>query len=177
MEPKSKTEKLIEDLRKTPIFRQVIPMEAQIGWPLPVRREYKVYVTFIFFGAKNQGQGETILFPPFAKMTLDWSNQTPVEYTDFRFENPWKDAKKEGQIGTFPHRAIASLKVEEYLKKRRELLEMYDEMLFKLSQRQSLSSEWNNRFSQLLRLLLEPSLEPYYRVLAPKFFDRFLPQN
>ena len=37
------------------------------------------------------------------------------------------------------------------------------------------TDEWTARFESLLRLLMEPSLEPYYRALAPKFFNRFLP--
>ncbi|MBE9224111.1 hypothetical protein IQ264_01310 [Phormidium sp. LEGE 05292] len=175
MERTRKIERLIEDIRKTPIFRQLIPMEAQIGWPIPLRRESKVYVTLVFFGANSRSKGETVLFPPFAKITLDWSNQIPVEYVNLRFQNPWKEGNWEAEVGIFPHSAIAQITVAEYQKKRQELLAMYDEMLDKLAQGGSFLPDWKTRFKELLRLLMEPPLEPYYRAIDAKFFDHFLP--
>ena len=38
-----------------------------------------------------------------------------------------------------------------------------------------LPASWADDFSSLLRKLVEPGLEPYYRKLGPGFFDRFLP--
>ena len=54
---------------------------------------------------------------------------------------------------------------------------MYDEMLENLGQNLPFNPAWCEQFSEYLRLLIEPSLEPYYRVLEKKFFGRFLPQN
>lgn len=172
-----KMEQLMLDIRKTPLFRQLIPMEAQIGWPIPLRREGKVYVTLPFFGASSQSQSQTVLFPPFAKMTLEWSNQKVVEYVNFRFQNPFTEAKWEKSVGTFPHPTIAQMSVGEYQEKRHQLLTMYDAMFENLSNGLTLSPEWNGQFSKLLRTLIEPALEPYYRTLGSKFFDRFLPNQ
>ena len=121
-------------------------------------------------------QGQTLLSPPFATLTIDWSNQIPVEYVNLRFRNPAPELNWEGQVGTFPHPAIAQVTTREYLKKRSELLAMYDEILVGLSQNSSFSPEFDRQFSEHLRFVLEPSLEPYYRVLGSKFFERFLPQ-
>lgn len=169
----SKTEKLMEDIRKMPLFRQLLPMESAIGWPIPVRKEGKIYVIFPFYGCTPQ-KGENSLFPPFATLTINWANQVPVEYVNLRFRNPAPDLNWEGQVGTFPHPAIAQITRGEYLEKRRELLAMYDEMLDNLLQNNPFTPAWNQRFSENLRLLIEPSLEPYYRVLGEKFFERFL---
>jgi hypothetical protein len=170
-----KTEQMMISVRKMPIFRQLIPQEAGIGWPIPLRKEGKIYVTLPFYGYTSQ-KGETSLFPPFATLTLNWANLMPVEYVNLRFRNPAPNLPWEGQIGTFPHEAIAQITRGEYLEKRRELLAMYDEMLDNLSQNQPFTEEWNQRFSETLRLLIEPALEPYYRVLGEKFFERFLPR-
>jgi hypothetical protein len=171
-----KIEQLMQDIRKTPIFRQLIPMEAQIGWPIPLRREGKVYVTLPFFGSSTKTPGKTILFPPFAKMTLEWSTLLIVEYVNFRFQNPFSEVKWEQPIGTFPHPAVTNMTVEEYQAKRHELLIMYDEMLEHLLKGQNLSPDWNQKFSQILRLMMEPDLETYYQALGAKFFGRFLTQ-
>jgi len=168
-----KTEKLMQDVRKMPLFHQVIPLEAAIGWPIPLRKEGKVYVTLPFYGCTPQ-KGQTLLFPPFSTLTLNWANLMPVEYVNLRFRNPAPNLNWEGQIGTFPHEAIAQITRGEYLEKRRELLAMYDEMFVMLIEGVSFSTDWYDRFNEQLRLLIEPALEPYYRALAPKFCDRFL---
>ena len=173
----SKTEQLMKDIRKTPLFRQLIPQEAGVGWPIPLRKGGKVYVTLPFFGfAPTDQKGVTKLFPPFATITLDWSNQVPVEYVNLRFRNPAPELNWEGEVGTFPHPAVNQITVGQYQERRRELLGMYDEMLDNLSQNHPFTPEWNQQFSDNLRLLIEPALEPYYRVLGEKFFQRFLTQ-
>jgi hypothetical protein len=169
----SKTEKLLQDVRKMPLFRQLIPLEAAVGWPIPLQQQGKVYVILPFYSYFPQ-KGQSPLFPPFATLTLNWANLVPVEYVNLGFRNPAPDLKWEGQIGTFPHPAIAQMTRGQYLEKRRELLAMYDELLENLSQNNPLSPEWCTRFSKLLRLLIEPALEPYYRVLGEQFLARFL---
>jgi hypothetical protein len=175
METKSKTEELMKDIRQHPIYRQLVPMEAGVGWPIPLRKEGKVYVTLPFFGmTRTPEKGKTILSPPFAALTLSYPHQVVVEYVNLRFRNPLPELPWEGQVGTFPHPAVAQMKVSEYLEKRSELLAMYDEMLDKLAKGATFAPEWEARFKALLNLLMEPSLEPYYRALSPKFFDHFL---
>jgi hypothetical protein len=177
---------LMDEIRKTPIFRQLVPQEAGIGWPIPLRKvmgaehKKKVFVSLPFFGfARIPNSQETALYPPFALLTIDCLTQVPMEYVNLRFRNPWPEGQWEGQIGTFPHVAIAHLSVSQYLEQRNQLLSMYDELLDALVKDQALSSEWCALFSKLLRTLMEPSQEPYYRVLGQmtgsKFFETFLP--
>jgi hypothetical protein len=171
----SKTETLMKQIRKTPLFQQLIPMEAGIGWVMPLRREGKVYAIVPFFSFRSEQT--TTLFPPFATLTVDWSTLVPVEYVDFRFRSPASSLAWNQAVGSFPHPAIAQLRQSEYLEKRQALLSHYDELFEHLSQGTPFSDRWITEFSTLLRLLMEPSLEPYYRAIAPKFCDRFLPSH
>ena len=171
----SRLEGLMKEVRKMSFYRQLIPQEAGIGWAMPLRKEGKVYVTLPFFGFSPTAEaGNTQLFPPFAIATFDWSNRVPVEYVNLRFRNPAPELNWTEQVGTFPHRAIAQITVEEYRQLRQELLGMYDVMFDLLGQKSPLSPEWSQRFAELLNLLIEPELKPYYRALNPKFFNRFL---
>jgi hypothetical protein len=43
-----------------------------------------------------------------------------------------------------------------------------------LSAGTAIPDETSKEFARLLQLLMEPSLEPYYRALAQRFFARFL---
>lgn len=172
----SKTEQLMQAIRKTSLFRQLIPQEAGIGWLLPLRKEGKVYATLPFFGFfPTSEKGKTALFPPFATLTVNWTNQVPVEYVDLRFRNPAPELKWEGQVGVFPHPAVEQMTIGQYKQKRQELLTLYDELFDMLAEGKPFPAEWCDRFSELLKTLMEPDLEPYYRAMAPKFFDRFLP--
>ena len=173
-----KTEELLLKIRQTPLFRQLIPQEAGIGFPIPLRKEGKVYAILPCFGFTPTAQkGQTAIFPPFATITINWANQFPVEYVNFSFRNPAPELQWSGQIGTFPHPAVANMTVEKYKEKRHELLTMYDQMFAALEQGTSFSPEWIDRFGELLSTLLESSLKPYYRVLGAKFCARFLAKN
>ena len=170
------TELMTKKIRKMPIFHQLIPKEAGIGWLMPVRKEGKVYVTVPFYGYfPNPKQSQTVLYPPFATITLSWPKLVPVEYVNLRFGNPAPELDWFAQVGTFPHPEVEQITVGQYKEKRHQLLVMYDEMLDNLMEGKAFSPEWNEQFTELLSTLIEPSLEPYYRALAPKFFDRFLP--
>lgn len=165
---------VMKKIRRTPLFRELVPMEAGVGWPIPVRKQGQVYVTFPFFGYSAKGKGETELRPPFATITLDWNTKRPVEYVNLRFRNPWPEGKWNEPAGTFPHEAIAKKTGEEYLELRTELLGLYDELIAKLAAAEPVPESLDRRFGELLRLLIEPSLVPFYRALGPRFFDHFL---
>jgi hypothetical protein len=171
----SRTELLIKGVRKMTFFRQLVPQEAGVGWPIPLRKEGKIYVTLPFFGFSPTAEaGRTQLYPPLAIATLDWSNQLLVEYVNLRFRPPAPELDWTKQVGTFPHPGISQMTVREYRQLRQELLSMYDQMFDLLGQNNPLSPEWSQRFSDLLNTLVEPPLIPYYRALNPKFFARFL---
>jgi hypothetical protein len=170
----SRTEKLLQNIRKTPLFMQLIPQEAGIGLPIPLRREEKAYAILPCFGFKPIEKGKTILFPPLANVTVQWSNQLPVKYVNLKFDNPAPELQWSGEIGTYPHDAVVGMTIGEYKAKRRELLQMYDEMFAALENGSGLSPEWKQQFSELFSILIEPPLIPYYRVFGAKFCQKFL---
>jgi hypothetical protein len=167
------TAELLREVRRMPIFRQLVPSEAGIGWPLPARKDGRVYITVPFFGMPTTGaKGYQPLYPPFSVLTLDWRTGRPVAFLDLRYRSPWQ--RVDGPVGHFPHEGIKSMTRREYLDRREELLRLYDELLETLITEGTFEPEWTDRFSELLKLLVEPGLEPYYRALAPKFTARFL---
>ncbi len=166
---------IMDGIQKTPLYRYLIPAEAGIGWPIPLRKQGKVYVTLPLFGYhRTDEKGKTALFPPFATITIDQTSQVPVEYLNLRFRNPWPQGKWEEQAGYFPHPAVAAMSAGQYKENRKELLSLYDELFEMLLSRRAVPESFRKRFGHLLRMLMEPCLEPFYRSLAPKFFEHFL---
>ncbi len=171
----TRTEQLLRSVRRMPLFRQLVPMEAGIGWPLPFRKDGQVYVTLLFYGYKRLAGGGASLYPPLATLSLAWRNQLPVEYVNLRFRSPALGLESDKEIGTFPHPAVADLSRGEYLRQRHELLAMYDELFHGLETGAAQPPGWHDGFARLLAALLEPALEPYYRAIAPRFLEQFVP--
>ncbi len=175
----SRTNRLMHNVRKMPLVQQLIPMEAAVGWPAPITKNGEVYLILPFYGASpTSRKGQLSLYPPIATVTLNWRTGIVVEYLDLRFRPPFEGAQWTDPVGKFPHESVADLRISDYLERREELLTRYDELLDILSKNGTFSARWTSEFAELLRLMLEPSLEPYYRALAPRFFERFLgPDN
>ncbi|MCD4720207.1 MAG: hypothetical protein K8S13_10170 [Desulfobacula sp.] len=169
---------LIDGIQKTAFYRQLVPMESGVGWPIPLRKDGRVYIILPLFGIhKVKERDKTALFPLFATITLDWKTQKPVEYVDLSFRTNWPKETWEKEAGYFPFPETAPLTIGEYKEKRKKILNMYDEMFNLLAENRSFALGFKEEFSSLLRILMEPCLEKYYRALAPKFFNHFLPQE
>lgn len=171
----SRTDQLMKSIRQNPVFRALVPLEAGIGWPLPLVHNKRVYFTLPFFGmAPLAGQNEIAIFAPFSSMTLDWLTGHVVDYCDYRFRSPWRPIDLTKPIGFFPHSAVEKLSTAEYLAKREELTDHYDQLFDTMAQGGDLPPFWIREFKELLELLVEPALRPFCRVIAPKFYANFI---
>jgi hypothetical protein len=163
-----------------PLFRQLVPMEAMICWPLPLRQRpawdgrTAVYFKILLAGFRrpeNRGQPTTI-FPPFAMMTINYANGLPVEWVDLRYSRPWPSSPPVGPVGEHPHPAVADLTVGEYGAQRDRLFALYDELAEALLAGEPFARQ--DEFGVVFGTLAEPGLMPYYRAVAPRFVERFL---
>ncbi|MEU6995535.1 hypothetical protein ABZ953_33380 [Streptomyces sp. NPDC046465] len=172
-----RTEELLVRLRRMPLFRQLAPMESGLGWPVPLRLgpasgdAGRICLRVPLFGMRPRTGGGAELFPPFATVTLDRATGRPMEYVDLRLTRPWPVPDRPEPAGSFPHAAVSGT-VADYRAARGELLALYDDLCDHLAARTPFAR--GARFSALLRTLLEPGLEPYYRALGPEFFAHFL---
>lgn len=167
----SRTSALLRGIRTTAAFRQLIPQEAGVGWPLPQRRDGRVQLLLPFFGMpRPKERGAVPLHPPFATMTIDWKTARVVNYRDLASEGLWETREP---VGTFPHVEIAELRRRDYLDRRERLLAMYDEMCTRLETNDQFEPSWTGAFSAHLSTLIEPSLLPYYQQLSGGFIQRF----
>jgi hypothetical protein len=167
-----RAEAMMAWLRRTDAFRELIPADAALGWPAVEPRGDDVLLTMPVFAQQRAPGGGVELFPPFATLTVAWDPPRISGYLDLRTADGWT-ADLERPAGTFPHAALGDSE-RAYLALRRELFERYDELCRALAAHREPSSAAADELSRLLRILLEPGLEPYYRRLAPAFFDRHL---
>jgi hypothetical protein len=161
-----------------PLYRQVIPQEAGIGWPLPRRKKEdgRVYVTVPVFGMRPLTGGGAELYPIFATVTVDWGTKTVVEYVDLRYAGLCPKSDDPRPVGRFPHNEIAGMTVAEYRAAKGTLLALYDTLFDTLGANGEFDAGFSAEFAALFGRLLEPGLESQYRALAEKFVARFKPE-
>lgn len=169
-EPSTRTGKLAVAVRRMPIVRQLIPMEAMLGWPIPVARRDGTAVKFPFVGMQHVRRDgvSAELFPPLASITLDWSTGRPVEYVDLRWQRPGGDLPWAGVAAQFPHEAVRG-PIADYLAKKERLYALTDAVLEAASAGRGVPGAEVTEYRELLATLVEPGLLPYYRAIAPKF--------
>lgn len=174
MSEPGQTETLFRNIRNTPAFRQLIPQEAGVSWPLASRRDGKPYATFAFFpiGVAERGPGPRVLGAPFASMTMNWDTGRVVEYRDLGYDRDYERPAE--PVGTFPHDGVKGMSRSEYLEQRSELFSLYDELFRRLGAGEPIEGPWVERFQTLLGRLVEPGLVPHLRQLSKGFVDRFL---
>jgi hypothetical protein len=173
----SRTGRLLADLTGLPLTEVFVASTAGLGWPLPVRHDpgfddqVRVYLRVPFYRFEERPGLSTLIFPPYATVTVDWENRQPVEYVDLRYSRPWPMGGSSEPVGVFPHEA-AQGPVAAYNAARERLFGCYDDMFDSLLARRPFGRA--EEFAGLLRRLMEPSLQPYYRILSPQFCRRFL---
>jgi hypothetical protein len=159
---------LMDGLRRTPIGRELMPMEAAVACPIPYRTQGKTYVILPFYTRVPAQSGHYAVFPWTAAFTFDWLTQQLVEYQDFRFKSAWTaDAFSE------PLTFVPSFGPEQ-VERSLQLFSMYDQLLDNLSLQGELPPFWMPMFKELLREFVVPEHHGYYRHAAPKFYERFL---
>lgn len=176
-EPRSRTEQFLFALPRMPLFRQMIPQAAAIGWPLPRRsKDKRLYVTIPFYGFRRAADGKTDLFPIFATITVDWETKIVVEYADLRYTGLCPRDNPPKPVGRFPHDAVVTGTVDDYRRAKSDLFVLYDKLFDALAAGAPIDTAVATEFAALFDRLLEPGLEPQYRALAEKFVERFKPR-
>ena len=173
MNQQTTVEDVLVKIREHPVFRTLVPMEAGIGWPVPIRRNGSVYLCIPTFGLQRaMGDHPVLIYPPFATITVSWPNLVVGEYGNLRWKELWSEEEFAKPAGTFPHPEIASLTLAQYNEMRTQLLKYFDSMLDA-----SIDETGMGEFRKVLSKMMEPPLLPYYRKLFPKYYDYFIPQD
>lgn len=171
----ARCEPLMKAMQKAPFFRELLPLETVLGLPVPLRRHGEVYAIFPCFRIVPSSQrGGNEIYPVFATIVVHWKSRSVVHFHRADFEPICEEQSPEDSIGVFPHEAIRTWTKAEYQEKRRELLQLYDQLFGKLMAGRGFEKAWKDRFGELLEDIFEPALAPAYAKIAPGFVREFL---
>lgn len=170
----SQVEQVHTETRNHPICRHLVPMESILSFPVPARREGRVYLRFHIYqrGPAPQGQPRPI-YRPHARLSVEYPTGRPVEYVDLLFAEGAPATPSSEVVGAGLNPALVELSFPEVIAKRSALFEAL-EAIVPLLGRESLTAEERGKVADgrtLWESVVEPGLQPFYRALNPAFFD------
>lgn len=178
MKEKITVSKFIRGLKNTRFIQNSnIPLSYSPSLPfITVRNSYLcMIVPFTRYQITGK-KDETLVYPLRHCVTVSLPDFTIVSVDDLRFEERLEKVDFGKPVGTFRHEAIKHLNREKYEEIRDSLFCLYDKLIATLTNDDCVNpftEEDDRSVAKLLRMLLEPSLVPFYRILDKDFCDKY----
>jgi len=170
------TLKCIKDIKNTDFVRNCgIPLEYVAGAPIFRVTNSKPYLVIPFLRYKMTGVvDKTYVYPIRYTITISIPDKKIVGFEDLSINPRFRKVDFGKPIGLFRHESVKNYTQKQFKDERAKLYAFYDNILTALVAKEEITTADDEAFSALLKVLLEPSLKPIYRVLDKEFFDKYL---
>ncbi len=167
--PGTDTARTIKRFMKSSMRIELTPLNSAPSLPVPIIVKRKPYLIFLFFIAKRLSRDERMkIYRPRSKFVVQFKTGKTVVYEDYSYKDDFPEQDWKSSIGEFPHEAISGLTLEQYKKKRGELVDLYDEAISAMLS--SRHSDMKKEFIETFNLLCEPALFSFMKKLGTDFF-------
>ncbi len=152
-----------------------IPMGYSAGIPMLVQKNSTLCLQIPFLKYKVTGEvDKTLVFPIRYIITVSLPDKKCIGFEDLKYNSAFRKVDFNAPIGFFRHDAIKTYSRSEYKAKKAELFSMYDKRISSILSDSEYTKEDARVFSDLLNIMLEPSLKPIYKLLANSFYTKHL---
>ncbi len=152
-----------------------MPMGYTEGFPILSIKNGYLCMTVPFLKYQSTGVvDQTMVFPIRYVVTVSLPDMKAVGYEDLLFNTAFEKVDFSKPIGLFRHKAISGMDKKEYKSKRDELISLYERLANALIFGTPYTDKDESNMSELLKMLLEPSLFPIYMTLDKDFYNKFL---
>ena len=152
-----------------------MPLGYSSGLPILQIKNDCLCLTIPYLKYKVTGiVDKTLVYPIRYAITVELPENTVVGFSDLSFSKSFQKVDFNKPVGFFRHDSIKDLGKAAYKEKRAELLGLYSKLADSLIYGTEFTDEDNANMKALLKLLVEPSQYPIYRVLDRDFYNRFL---
>lgn len=168
--------KIIKDVKTSGFFRNTeIPLGYVDGLPIITVKNEKPCLIIPFLKYKVTGVvDKTLVFPIKYYITVSLSDGKIIGYTDLSFEEMFKKIDFNKPIGFFRHEAVKNYSKFEYKEKKQQLYKMYDKIISAMLAGETCDIFDVTDFTELLNIIIEPSLKPIYEALDKDFYNKYL---
>lgn len=170
------TKEVLSGLKKSNFVNACgLPMGYVQGLPILHIKNDRLCMTVPYLKYKITGEvDKTYVYPIKFTVTLSLPENKIIAFKDLEFEPAFKKVAFLKPVGLFRHDAIKHLNKNEYAAKKDELFSQYDRIINALLYSGEYSATDEQRMSELIQLLIEPSLKPIYKALDSDFYNKYI---
>ena len=176
MERNTETKKLLKGLKRNEtVLGAKVPMGYSYGLPvLQVCNDVPcLIVPFVKY--KMTGRPDkTLIYPVLCTFTVNAVDGKVVAFEDLRYNKKFRKVKFNDPIGYFRPEKLKNINKAQYNEMRDELFGLYDKMINAFTEGGLYSDSDEARMSELLSLLVEPCLYPFYKAIDAGFYATYL---
>lgn len=169
-------EQIIKNLKTSEFFLHCkIPIGYSSGFPILLIKNGSLCVTVPYLKYQTTGEvDKTLVYPIRYGITLELPTEKVIGFEDYEYKSSFANIDFDKPVGYFRHDAVKQYNKTQYKELRRELMGEYDKVVNALLGNATYGIADENRMVQLLQLLAEPSLLPFYRVIDTDFYNKYL---
>lgn len=169
-------EQIMKKLKTSDFFLNCkIPMEYRTVFPILQIKNGSLCITFPYLKYQTSGEvDKTLVFPIKYAVSLELPTEKIIGFEDFEYNENFKEVDFDKPVGYFRHEAVKKYDKAEYDRLYHELLEEYDKVIHVLLEGGAYGFSDEKRMSELLQLLVEPSLLPMYKAVDINFYNKYL---
>ena len=168
--------KILKGVKSSGFFRNTeIPLGYVDGLPIITVKNKIPCLIIPFLKYKITGVvDKTLVFPVKYCITVSLNDGKIIGYTNLSFDEKFKKIDFEKPVGFFRHDAVKNYSKIEYKEKKKELYGMYNKIISSMLNGEACDIFDVEDFTQLLNIIIEPSLKPIYEALDKEFYDKYL---
>ena len=167
-------QEFLKSAKNNSVVRENIPMGLGMGFPMLNIVDDQLLVSVFYYRSVIRPDDKTLLMPPEYIVTFDYPSGKLISFETLRLDARFAKVVFEKPIGLFRHDAIKDLTFVEYKEKKDVLYNTLNKLIASLGEEGNFTEEDEQELSNLYSVLTEPALHPFYKLLSPKFFARYI---
>lgn len=170
------TEEVMKKIKRSDFLLGArMPMGYASGYPILNIKNGYLCMTVPYLRYKVTGvEDRTYVFPIRYTATVELSENRIAGFSDLSLDERFAKLDFDKPIGLFRHESVKHLSKSEYKEKRHELMLEYDKLANALVNGSEYTDADEIKMRDLLKMLVEPSLYPIYKILDKDFYNKYL---
>ncbi|MBQ4630383.1 MAG: hypothetical protein IJB70_05315 [Clostridia bacterium] len=167
---------ILKELKTSAFMRSCyIPMGYSAGFPIVHKLNSNVCITIPYLKYKITGEvDKTLVYPVKYAVTISLPKKNVVKYEDLSIHPSFKRVEFDKPVGFFRHDAIKEYNKARYESEKEKLFELYNAIIECELNSKPCNKDDENKFKELLGILVEPSIKVIYKVLDGEFYNKYM---
>jgi len=162
-------EQFYQDLKKQPIYRSSIALEAAPSLPVPMLNQRELFAGILILRTKCVEKGHVQIFGPEASLTVSYPKCRIAKFRNFILLNLYPEVPADKPVDAFPHHDIADWTYARLKEVRAKYFDSFPSFKRYLLSRGNDGKNETLTMAERFLSVAEPGLLPFYFDLSPIF--------